>query len=48
MAERSVREAVLVEFNRYIEAGDLELTRQRIAKLEQSLEASKGYVGMYL
>lgn len=46
--KETVKEAVVVEFNRYIEAGDLELTRQRMAKLEKSLEASQGYVGMYL
>jgi hypothetical protein len=44
----SVHRAVVVEFDRYIAAGDLEKTRERLAKVEQSLEASKGFVGMYL
>lgn len=44
----SVHRAVVVEFDRYIAAGDLEKTRERLAKVEQSLETSKGFVGMYL
>ncbi len=44
----SVHRAVVVEFDRYIAAGDLEKTRERLAKIEQSLDASQGFVGMYL
>ncbi len=44
----SVHRAVVVEFDRYIAAGDLEKTRERLAKIEQSLEATQGFVGMYL
>jgi hypothetical protein len=44
----SVHRAVIVEFDRYIAAGDLEKTRERLAKIEQTLDESKGFVGMYL
>lgn len=44
----SVHRAVVVEFDRYIAAGDLAKTRERLAKIEQTLDDSQGYVGMYL
>ena len=44
----SVKHAVLVEFDRYIEAGDLERTQQRISKIQAESDSSQGYVGMYL
>lgn len=44
----TVHRAVLVEFDRYIEAGDLEKVRARLAALEKSVEESGGYIGMYL
>ena len=44
----SVPRAVTVEFDKYIAAGDLEKTRERMASMERSLEDSKGFVGMYL
>lgn len=44
----SVHRAVIVEFDRYISAGDLEKTRERLVKIEQTLDESKGFVGMYL
>ncbi|QEG39139.1 hypothetical protein [Roseimaritima ulvae] len=44
----SVRQAVLVEFDRYIEAGDLEQTKQRIAKQQAESDEAGGFVGMYL
>lgn len=44
----SVPVAVSVEFDRYIEAGDLERTRQRIARMEEQLDQAGGYMGMYL
>jgi hypothetical protein len=44
----SVQHAVRVEFDRYIQAGDLERTRQRIAQLESLSDQSDGFLGMYL
>ena len=45
---RSVSPAALVEFNRYIAAGDLEKTKQRIAQVQAQTDETGGYVGMYL
>lgn len=47
MAE-SVQRAVLVEFDRYIQAGDLTKTLERLAALQRESEQAGGYVGMYL
>lgn len=44
----TVRRAVLVEFNRFIKAGDLTKTMQRIAELQKASEEAGGFVGMYL
>ncbi len=44
----TVRRAVLVEFDRYIAAGDLQKVRERLAALEKSVEESGGFIGMYL
>lgn len=44
----SVQHALLVEFDRYIEAGDLEKTEQRIKAVQQQSDAAEGFVGMYL
>lgn len=44
----SVQHAVLVEFNRYINAGDLEKTKQRIQAVQDESDSSDGFVGMYL
>ncbi len=44
----TVSRAVLAEFDRYIEAGDLEQTRQRIEKLQAASEEAGGFLGMYL
>lgn len=44
----SVQHAVMVEFARYIEAGDLTKTEQRIEKLAEQNDLTEGYVGMYL
>ena len=46
--EETVSRAVIVEFDRFIEAGDLEQTRQRIEKLQAASEESGGFLGMYL
>jgi hypothetical protein len=44
----SVRHAIVVEFDRYIEAGDLRRTQERLDKLQSETDASGGFVGMYL
>ncbi len=44
----SVRHALLIEFDRYIDAGDLKRTKERIEKLQSETDATGGYVGMYL
>ena len=46
--EGTVARAVAVEFDRYIEAGDLEQTKERIAKIQAASDESDGFVGMYL
>ncbi len=45
---QTVSLAVAVEFDRYVAAGDLERTRQRLAQIEQQMEQAGGFVGMYL
>lgn len=45
---QSVPFSVSVEFDRYIEAGDLEKTRERLARLQATTDQSGGFVGMYL
>jgi hypothetical protein len=44
----SVSRAVRVEFDRYIEAGDLGRAEQRLKELQQQTEQSGGFLGMYL
>jgi len=44
----SVQHAVRVEFDRYIEAGDLDKARERIAKLNAESDGQGGFLGMYL
>ena len=44
----AVTRAVLVEFDRYIEAGDLAKAKERAAAIQAQMEKSGGYVGMYL
>lgn len=44
----SARQAVLVEFDRYIRSGDLEKAKQRIEKLQADSDEAGGFVGMYL
>ncbi|HTN74202.1 MAG TPA: hypothetical protein VL096_03110 [Pirellulaceae bacterium] len=44
----SVRHSVCTEFDRYIEAGDLARTRERIEKLRAANDEAGGFVGMYL
>jgi len=45
---QTIERAVLVEFNRYIAAGDLQKTVERIAKLEAESNSQSGFVGMGL
>ena len=44
----SVQHAVLVEFDRYISAGDLKKTEERIKAIQADSDAQEGFVGMYL
>ena len=45
----SVRHAVLVEFDRYINAGDLEKTERRgFRTINEQTDSADGFVGMYL
>jgi hypothetical protein len=44
----TVTRAVLVEFDRYIEAGDLEQTKKRLEKIRAESDQSGGFLGMYL
>ncbi|MDC0288155.1 hypothetical protein OAM37_02015 [bacterium] len=44
----SVQHAVLVEFDRYIAAGDLAQTEARIKAIQAESDSSDGFVGMYL
>ncbi len=46
--EETVPRAVGVEFDRYIKAGDLAQTKERISKMQSQLDEKGGYVGMYL
>lgn len=45
---QSVSEAVKVEFDRYIEAGDLAKAKERAERMQAEMEKTGGYVGMYL
>lgn len=44
----TVQRSVLVEFDRYIAAGDLSKTVRRMEQLQRESDASDGFVGMYL
>jgi hypothetical protein len=44
----TVTRSVLVEFDRYIEAGDLDKARQRLAQIQATCDQQGGYMGMYL
>ena len=44
----TVIQSVSVEFDRYIEAGDLEQAKQRIEKLQAASDQADGFLGMYL
>jgi hypothetical protein len=44
----TVPHAVLAEFDRYIEAGDLAQTKLRLEKIRAESDESGGFLGMYL
>ena len=44
----TVRRSVAVEFDRYIEAGDLQRAKDRIEQIQQASDDAGGFVGMYL
>jgi len=44
----TVLHSVGAEFDRYIEAGDLEQTRRRIEQLQAAADQAGGFIGMYL
>lgn len=46
--QETVARAVTVEFDRFIRAGDLQQTLQRIEQLEKQVDEQGGYIGMYL
>ncbi len=45
---QTVSRAVQVEFDRYIEAGDLQKARERIERLQAQSEAGGGFIGLGL
>lgn len=45
---QSVQHAICAEFDRYITAGDLARTKERIDRLQAEIEKTGGHVGMYL
>lgn len=44
----TVQRNVLIEFDRYIEAGDLRQTIARLERTQQASDEAGGFVGMYL
>lgn len=44
----TVTRSVAVEFDRFIQAGDLKKTEERIARIQAEAEADGGFLGMYL
>ncbi len=44
----TVQHVIAVEFDRYIAAGDLAQTVQRIEKMQSETDRHEGYLGMYL
>lgn len=45
---QTVTRAVQVEFNRFIQAGDLEQARRRVEELQARADEQGGFLGMYL
>jgi hypothetical protein len=46
--QETVGHAVKAEFDLYIQSGNLEKAKQRLANLQNQTDASGGYLGMYL
>ncbi|MBA2117548.1 hypothetical protein [Bremerella alba] len=46
--QETVQRSVAVEFDHYIQAGDLKKTEERIAKIKEESESDEGFLGMYL
>jgi hypothetical protein len=46
--EETVSHAVATEFDRYIEAGDLEQAKARVEQIQSSSDEAGGFLGMYL
>jgi hypothetical protein len=46
--QKCVQEAVKIEFDRYIVAGDLQKTRDRIGQIAAESDEVGGFLGMYL
>jgi hypothetical protein len=44
----SVPRAVRVEFDRYVEAGDLTKAEERLRKMQEEADQAGGFMGMYL
>jgi len=44
----TVPQSVIVEFNRYIDAGDLQKAKEQIEKIRAASDEAGGYLGMYL
>ena len=44
----TVLRAVAVEFDRFIQAGDLQKAKQRVEEIQKACDDSGGFVGMYL
>ncbi len=44
----TVPRSVAIEFDRYIEAGDLERTKTRIEQVQKASDEAGGFIGMYL
>jgi hypothetical protein len=45
---QTVSRSVVVEFDRYIEAGDLEQAKRRVERIQAASDEAGGFVGMYL
>lgn len=46
--QETVQRSVVVEFDRYIQAGDLEKAKARMKQIQDASDDSGGFVGMYL
>lgn len=44
----SVQRAVQLEFDRYIQAGDLKQVQERVERIQRASDEAGGFVGMYL